>query len=90
MSDNCCEKCSRKIKAQQKQVTCAICEHLFHKLCIELKNSVYCKISFNNIPYFCLQCQSEIFPFFNQSNSDLALLNLGFNNFNFSNDSYDP
>ena len=66
MSNIYCEKCSKKIKAQQKQVTCGICKHHFHKICVELKNSVYRKISIDKIPYFCLNCQAEIFPFFNQ------------------------
>ena len=32
----------------------------------------------------CLRCQSNIFPFFDQSNSDVRLINSGFNNFRFS------
>ena len=34
----------------------------------------------------CLRCQSNIFPFFDQSNSDVSLINSGFNNFCFSSD----
>ena len=34
----------------------------------------------------CLRCQSNIFPFFDQSNSDMSLINFGFNNFRFSGD----
>ena len=34
----------------------------------------------------CLRCQSNIFPFFNQSNSDVSLINSGFNSFRFSSD----
>ena len=82
-----CHKCCRKIKAKQKQVSCDICHQHFHKLCIDLNNSTYRKIFNNQIPYFCLNCQAEIFPFFNQNNSDLSLLNSGFNNFNFSSNS---
>ena len=32
----------------------------------------------------CLPCQSNIFPFFDQSNSDVSLINFGFINFRFS------
>ena len=41
-------------------------------------------MSRQNIPYMCLRCQSNIFPFFDQSNSDVCLINSGFNNFRFS------
>ena len=34
----------------------------------------------------CLQCHSIIFPLFDQSNSDVSLINSGFNNFRFSSD----
>ena len=34
----------------------------------------------------CLRCQSNIFPFFDQSNSDVSLINSGCNNFRFSSD----
>ena len=34
----------------------------------------------------CLRSQSNIFPFFDQSNSDVSLVNSGFNNFCFSSD----
>ena len=87
MPDKNCHKCCREIKAKQKQLSCDICHQHFHKLCIDLNNSTYRKIFNNQIPYFCLNCQAEIFPFFNQNNSDLSLLNSGFNNFNFSSNS---
>ena len=32
------------------------------------------------------QCQSNIFPFFDQLNSDVSLINSGFSNFHFSSD----
>ena len=34
----------------------------------------------------CLRYQSDIIPFFDQSNSDVSLINSGFNNFRFSSD----
>ena len=34
----------------------------------------------------CLSCQSNTFPFSKHSNFDLSLLNSGFRNFEFSND----
>ena len=34
----------------------------------------------------CLRSQSNIFPFFDQSNSDVSLVYPGFNNFRFSSD----
>ena len=36
--------------------------------------------------YICLNFQSNVFPFFEQSNSDISLINSGFNSFLFSND----
>ena len=33
-----------------------------------------------------LRCQSNTFPFFDQSNSDVSLINSGFNNFRSSSD----
>ena len=38
-----------------------------------------------SIPYICLRCQSNIFPFLDQSNSE-CLINPGFNSFRFSSD----
>ena len=43
-------------------------------------------MSKQNIRYMCLRCQSNIFPFFDQSNLDVPLINSGFNNFRFSSD----
>ena len=49
-------------------------------------NKQYQEISKQSIPYMCLRSQSNIFPFFDQSNSDVSLVNPGFNNFRFSSD----
>ena len=43
-------------------------------------------MSKENIPFMYLQCQSNIFPFFDLSNLDVSLINSDFNNFRFSSD----
>ena len=78
-----CDKCSRKIKSKQKQVECSHCKKTFHKLCTNLNNSQYRSVS-NSNNFICLNCQIEIFPFSNQNNSNLSLINSGFHNFQFS------
>ena len=80
-----CDGGSRKVKTKQHQVSCTTCKAWFHKLCTNI-NKQYQVISKQNILYMCLRCQSNIFPFFDQSNSDVSLINFVFNNFCFSSD----
>ena len=75
-----CDGCSRKV------VSYMTCQAQFHKLYTSINNKQYQKISKENILYMCLQCQSNLFPVFDQWNSDVSLINFGFNNFRFSSD----
>ena len=61
--------------------------HAWHGFSINnINNKLYQEVSKESILYICLQCQSNTFPFFDKSNSDVSLLNSGFNNFRFSSD----
>ena len=58
-----CDGCRRKLKAKQHQVSCATCQARFHKLCTNKSNKQYQEMSKQSIPYICLRCQLNIFPF---------------------------
>ena len=62
------------------------CQARFHKLCTNINNNQYQEISKQNIPYMSLGCQSNTFPSCDQLNTDLSLINSGFDNFRFSGD----
>ena len=80
------DDCSKNVKTKQHQVSCTTCQARSHKLCININNKQYQEISKQNIPYMYLQCQSNTFPFFDQLNSDVSLINSNFINFRFSHD----
>ena len=48
----------------------------FHKLCTNINNKQYQEMSKQNIPYMRLLCQSNIFSFFYQSNSDVSSVDI--------------
>ena len=81
-----CDLCSRKVKTKQHQVSCTSCQSIIHKICTNLNNEQYREIKKQHFPYMYLRCQSNTFPFSEQSNSDISLINSGFNNFLFSKD----
>ena len=79
-----CDHCNRRVKPKQQQLSCAVCKCKVHKQCTSLTNAQYRKIRDKNVPNICLPCRSDIFPFSDQSNNDISLINSGFNNFEFS------
>ena len=55
-------------------------------MCANLNNKQYREIRKQHFPYMWLRCQSNTFPFSEQSNSDISLINSDFINFLFSKD----
>ena len=78
--------CSRKVKAKPHQVSCTSCQAITHKICTNLNNEQYREIKKQHFPYMYLRCQSNTFPFSEQSNSDISLINSAFSHFFFSRD----
>ena len=81
-----CNGCSRKVITKQHQVSCTTCQARFNKPCTNICNKQYQENSKENFPYMFLRRQSNTYPFFDQSNSDVLLINSGFYNFRFSSD----
>ena len=75
------ELCSRKVKTNQHQVCCTSCQAIIHTICTKLITERYREIKKQHFPYMSLRCQSNTFPFPEQQNSDISLINSGFNNF---------
>ena len=75
---------------ESKNKTASSFLHIFqaiiHKICTSLNNEQYRKIKKQLLLCMCLLCQSNTFPFSEQSNSNISLINSGFNNFLFSKD----
>ena len=81
-----CDHCNRRVKPKQHQLPCSICKSLVHKICTSLTNAQYHSIINQSIPYMCLKCQANTFPFSKQTNNDISLINSGLNSFEFSGD----
>ena len=53
---------------------------IIHKICASLNNEQYRIMKKHLLMYMCLLCQSNTFPFSEQSNFNIFLINSGFNN----------
>ena len=61
----------------------ASCQPIIHKICTNLNSEQYRERKKQHFPYMSLRSHSNTFSFFEQSNSDISLINSGFNNFLF-------
>ena len=80
-----CDLCSRKAKTKLYQISCTSCQAIIHKICTNLNDEKYREIKKQRFS-FKVYVKPNTFPFSEQSNSNISLINCGFNNFIFSKD----
>ena len=69
-----CKVCTKQISIRHHAIDCMICNEKIHKKCNKLNDIDYHLIKSNPLPFFCIVCVSENFPFSSLSNDELSLL----------------
>ena len=72
-----CGICYKKISARGKSIFCNHCKFWVHIRCNNISNSEYKELQKEpgNVPWFCLNCTADMFPFGSLDNEELSNLN---------------
>ena len=78
-----CKCCAKQVSSRNHAIQCDICDKWVHKKCNKLNDIDYRSLQASPLPWYCIICTSEIFPFSVLTDIQLSLQLSSNSNINF-------